>query len=114
MTVVICVCLAALSGNDASLQVFGGGPVLTANPEPYAEFFDVILLGDGEGILADFTQAMQAAVGGSGTREELLISLSQVVKAAHQMLCCVYQVGSRRTAEKSRPSPRNASTAVLA
>jgi hypothetical protein len=24
--------------------VFGGGPVLTANPEPYAEFFDVVLL----------------------------------------------------------------------
>lgn len=28
--------------------VFGGGPVLTANPEPFADFFDVILLGDGE------------------------------------------------------------------
>lgn len=26
-------------------QVFGGGPVLTANPEPYADFFDVVLLG---------------------------------------------------------------------
>ncbi|MEO0989100.1 MAG: radical SAM protein, partial [Cyanobacteria bacterium J06639_14] len=25
--------------------VFGGGPVLTANPEPFADFFDVILLG---------------------------------------------------------------------
>ena len=31
--------------------VFGGGPVLTANPEPFAEFFDLILLGDGEGLL---------------------------------------------------------------
>jgi radical SAM superfamily enzyme YgiQ (UPF0313 family) len=28
--------------------VFGGGPVLTANPEPFAEIFDVILLGDAE------------------------------------------------------------------
>lgn len=28
------------------LQVFGGGPVLTANPEPYADFFDVVLLGE--------------------------------------------------------------------
>mgnify|MGYP004064749385 CR=1 FL=1 len=27
--------------------VFGGGPVLTANPEPLAPFFDVVLLGDG-------------------------------------------------------------------
>lgn len=31
----------------ARLQVFGGGPVLTANPEPYADFFDVVLLGEG-------------------------------------------------------------------
>lgn len=30
----------------ASQQVFGGGPVLTANPEPYADFFDVVLLGE--------------------------------------------------------------------
>ncbi|MBR8831862.1 MAG: hypothetical protein N5P05_002155 [Chroococcopsis gigantea SAG 12.99] len=34
--------------------VFGGGPVLTANPEPFADFFDVILLGDGENLLHSF------------------------------------------------------------
>lgn len=39
--------------------VFGGGPVLTANPEPYAEFFDVFLLGDGEILLDAFIQAYQ-------------------------------------------------------
>ena len=37
--------------------VFGGGPVLTANPEPFAAFFDVILLGDGETLLDDFLDA---------------------------------------------------------
>jgi len=37
--------------------VFGGGPVLTANPEPFAAFFDVILLGDGETLLYDFLDA---------------------------------------------------------
>ena len=36
--------------------VFGGGPVLTANPEPFADFFDIILLGDGEDLLGDFIQ----------------------------------------------------------
>ena len=76
----------------SAAQVFGGGPVLTANPEPYAEFFDVILMGDGEGILADFTQAMHSAGGGSGSREELLIALSQVhspvsATAAMRFLC---------------------------
>nr|WP_202925064.1 radical SAM protein [Myxacorys almedinensis] len=39
--------------------VFGGGPVLTANPEPYADFFDVFLLGDGEILLNAFINAYQ-------------------------------------------------------
>ena len=39
--------------------VFGGGPVLTANPEPFAAFFDVILLGDGEELLDSFIDAYQ-------------------------------------------------------
>ena len=39
--------------------VFGGGPVLTANPEPFADFFDLILLGDGEILLGNFLDAYQ-------------------------------------------------------
>ncbi len=30
--------------------VFAGGPVVTANPEPYKEFFDFFIIGDGEDI----------------------------------------------------------------
>lgn len=45
---------------DADPIVFGGGPVLTANPEPLAPFFDVILLGDGEDLLPAFIDALQA------------------------------------------------------
>ena len=37
--------LASERGDDHPL-VFGGGPVLTANPEPYANFFDIVLLGE--------------------------------------------------------------------
>lgn len=37
--------------------VFGGGSVLTANPEPFADFFDIILLGDGENLLGNFIEA---------------------------------------------------------
>jgi radical SAM superfamily enzyme YgiQ (UPF0313 family) len=40
--------------------VFGGGPVLTANPEPLAPFFDVVLLGDGELLLPAFIEALRA------------------------------------------------------
>jgi radical SAM superfamily enzyme YgiQ (UPF0313 family) len=39
--------------------VFGGGPVFTANPEPFADFFDVILLGDGENLIDNFINAFK-------------------------------------------------------
>jgi radical SAM superfamily enzyme YgiQ (UPF0313 family) len=51
--------LRATARNDRHPLVFGGGSVLTANPEPLADFFDVILLGDGEMLLADFINAYQ-------------------------------------------------------
>ncbi len=46
-------------GDDDPI-VFGGGPVLTANPEPLAPFFDAVLLGDGELLLPAFIEAVQA------------------------------------------------------
>jgi radical SAM superfamily enzyme YgiQ (UPF0313 family) len=46
--------------SDGDPIVFGGGPVLTANPEPLAPFFDVVLLGDGELLLPAFIDALQA------------------------------------------------------
>lgn len=30
--------------------IFGGGPVLSSNPEPFREFFDFIIIGDGEDV----------------------------------------------------------------
>ncbi len=51
--------LRASERTDAHPLVFGGGPVLTANPEPFADFFDVILLGDGETVLDEFINAYQ-------------------------------------------------------
>lgn len=56
--------------------IFGGGPVLTANPEPFADFFDVILLGDGELLLAEFVEAYQAVR--HGDRATQLRHLAQV------------------------------------
>ena len=50
---------AAERGNEHPL-VFGGGPVLTANPEPFAPFLDVVLLGDGEVVLDAFIDAYQS------------------------------------------------------
>ncbi|MEM8502503.1 MAG: radical SAM protein [Cyanobacteria bacterium P01_D01_bin.1] len=56
--------------------VFGGGPVLTANPEPFAAFFDVILLGDGETLLHDFLDGYQRVR--YADRQTQLKSLAQV------------------------------------
>jgi radical SAM superfamily enzyme YgiQ (UPF0313 family) len=56
--------------------VFGGGPVLTANPEPFADFFDVILLGEGENLLNDFINAYQQVRG--ETRSTKLAHLAQI------------------------------------
>lgn len=56
--------------------VFGGGPVLTANPEPFADFFDVVLLGDGEQLLDAFITAC-GEVRGAG-RSQQLQHLAQV------------------------------------
>ncbi len=56
--------------------VFGGGPVLTANPEPFAAFFDVILLGDGETLLDDFLDEYQRVR--SADRQVQLKALAQV------------------------------------
>jgi radical SAM superfamily enzyme YgiQ (UPF0313 family) len=62
--------------SDADPLVFGGGPVLTANPEPFADFFDVILLGDGELLLGEFIAAYQQVRGSDrGTQLRHLASI---------------------------------------
>ncbi len=68
--------LQAQERSESDPLVFGGGPVLTANPEPFADFFDVILLGDGEGLIDALIQAYQAVRGGS--RAQKLQALAQV------------------------------------
>jgi len=62
--------------DDQHPLVFGGGPVLTANPEPLAPFFDVLLLGDGEELLPAFLDRAVASQGlGRGERLRQLAQL---------------------------------------
>lgn len=68
--------LRAAARSPADPLVFWGGPVLTANPEPFADFFDVILLGDGEILLDQFIDAYQAVR--AGDRVTQLRHLAQV------------------------------------
>jgi radical SAM superfamily enzyme YgiQ (UPF0313 family) len=62
--------------HDSDPIIFGGGPVLTANPEPFADFFDVVLLGDGEELLGNFIEAYQQVR--SSSRNEKLRRLATV------------------------------------
>ncbi|MBD2243416.1 radical SAM protein [Nostoc sp. FACHB-888] len=66
----------ATSRDDSHPIIFGGGPVLTANPEPFADFFDVILLGDGEDLLGNFIEAYKEVRNAS--RQTQLKRLAQV------------------------------------
>ncbi|MFN4270253.1 MAG: B12-binding domain-containing radical SAM protein [Thermosynechococcus sp.] len=61
---------------DGHPLVFGGGPVLTANPEPFADFFDVILLGDAEPLLDPFLTTMAQVR--TAPRSQQLEALAQV------------------------------------
>jgi len=66
----------SINRDDSHPLVFGGGPVLTANPEPFADFFDVILLGDGENLLGNFIEAYKEVRNAS--RQTQLQALAQV------------------------------------
>jgi radical SAM superfamily enzyme YgiQ (UPF0313 family) len=61
---------------DTDPIVFGGGPVLSANPEPFADFFDIVLLGDGEHLLKDFIDTYHEVR--NGDRATKLRTLSRV------------------------------------
>lgn len=70
----------AYSDSYRQTIVFGGGAVLSANPEPYADFFDVVLMGDGEELLGSFLDAFSAAKGAgtSASRQDILQALATV------------------------------------
>ena len=66
----------AVERSDDDPIVFGGGPVLTSNPEPLAPFLDVVLLGDGELLISDFIDKVQKCR--KESRKERLRQLAKV------------------------------------
>jgi radical SAM superfamily enzyme YgiQ (UPF0313 family) len=66
----------AAARGDHDPIVFGGGPVLTANPEPWAPFLDVVLLGDGEELLPAFIDEVQQCR--NEPRDQKLLQLAQL------------------------------------
>ncbi|QFZ93189.2 TIGR03960 family B12-binding radical SAM protein [Synechococcus elongatus] len=58
--------------------IFAGGQTATSNPEPYAEFFDFIVLGDGEELLPEVGLIVEEGKRSQLSRTELLLDLAQV------------------------------------
>lgn len=59
-------------------MIFAGGQTATSNPEPYADFFDFIALGDGEELLPEIGLVLEEGKSAGMTRQEILLDLSQV------------------------------------
>ncbi|HHP7243389.1 MAG TPA: TIGR03960 family B12-binding radical SAM protein, partial [Elainellaceae cyanobacterium] len=64
--------------NGSFPLIFAGGQTATSNPEPYAEFFDFIALGDGEELLPEIGLVLEEAKAARLSREETLLDLAQV------------------------------------
>lgn len=58
--------------------IFAGGQTATSNPEPYADFFDFIALGDGEELLPEIGLVLEEGKASNLSKEELLLDLAQV------------------------------------
>ncbi|MDY6938273.1 MAG: TIGR03960 family B12-binding radical SAM protein [Cyanobacteriota bacterium] len=58
--------------------IFAGGQTATSNPEPYADFFDFIALGDGEELLPEIGMVIAQGKANGLSREALLLDLAQV------------------------------------
>jgi radical SAM family uncharacterized protein/radical SAM-linked protein len=58
--------------------IFAGGQTATSNPEPYADFFDFIVMGDGEEVLPEIGLVIEEGKVAGLSREALLLDLAQV------------------------------------
>jgi len=65
------------NGGDWPL-IFAGGQTATSNPEPYADFFDFIALGDGEELLPEISLVLAEGKTNNLSREALLLDLAQI------------------------------------
>ncbi|HYY53107.1 MAG TPA: TIGR03960 family B12-binding radical SAM protein [Myxococcales bacterium] len=57
--------------------ILGGGPC-TYNPEPVADFFDAFVIGEGEEVVHEISDALADWKRGRGSREELLWQLAEI------------------------------------
>ncbi len=56
--------------------IIGGGPAMTFNPEPVADFFDAVVIGDAEEVLLKVVDVMHGAV--ASGKEDVLLQLAEI------------------------------------
>ncbi len=64
--------------NDDIPIIFAGGPVLTANPMPYSNFFDFIVIGDGEDINTQAVSTISEMKENGKSKNEILTKLAEI------------------------------------
>ncbi len=67
---------AAERGESAPLVIGGGS--CSMNPEPLADFFDAVVLGDGEDVILEIAAALRAAKQKGLSRSEKLHRLAEI------------------------------------
>ncbi len=63
--------------NENDTLIIAGGPALT-NPEPFADFFDAFVIGDGEKVMEDIIAFLKEAKQANLSRSEKLKNLSKI------------------------------------
>ena len=58
--------------------VIAGGPCATFNPEPFADFIDAFIIGEGEGIVTAVLERIRNGRENSESREETIAGLAQI------------------------------------
>jgi radical SAM family uncharacterized protein/radical SAM-linked protein len=58
--------------------IFAGGQTATSNPEPYADFFDLMVMGDGEELLPEIGLVLEEGKLADLSRRDLLLDLAQI------------------------------------
>ena len=58
--------------------VIAGGPCATFNPEPFADFIDAFIIGEGEGIVTAVLERIRKGRENGESREETIVALAQI------------------------------------
>lgn len=83
--------------------IFAGGQTATSNPEPFADFFDFIALGDGEELLPEIGLVLEEAKLAGLSRQDTLLDLAQIPGVYVPMFYAMGEFGEVRPLREDVP-----------